>query len=125
MFVCPTETRSPTRQRWPDTSPILVVSPFAADGSPLTDGIAVASAGVVALATIGGTVFPLRRISLLAPRQPDIGAQGIPINRTAFAAAVKNAEPDVYRLRITGKGRTAKEFAWIDVANRPRLRHRP
>jgi DMSO/TMAO reductase YedYZ molybdopterin-dependent catalytic subunit len=49
---------------------------------------AFASAGVVVLTTAGETFRPLRNLALLAPRRPDVGPQGIPVNRTAKAAGV-------------------------------------
>jgi DMSO/TMAO reductase YedYZ molybdopterin-dependent catalytic subunit len=48
------------------------------------------SIGLVA-ATIGQTVSPLRKIALLAPRRPDIGRQGFPVNKTAVEAGVTKA----------------------------------
>jgi DMSO/TMAO reductase YedYZ molybdopterin-dependent catalytic subunit len=44
--------------------------------------------GGVTLLTAGQTVYPLRRFALLAPRRPDVGPQGLPVNRTAIAAGV-------------------------------------
>ncbi len=43
------------------------------------------------IATIGQTVSPLRRLSLLAPRRPDIGPQGFPVNKAAREAGVTEA----------------------------------
>ena len=37
----------------------------------------------ITVATVGQTVRPLRRLSVLAPRRPDVGPQGLPVNRTA------------------------------------------
>ena len=66
-------------------------------------GVAVAS-GAITLATIGQTVGPLRRISLLAPRDPEIGPQGIPVNKTAHSARVTpDLVDDRYRLRVSGR----------------------
>ena len=48
----------------------------------------VGAVGAVTLVTIGQTLPGLGRIALLAPRRPDIGPQGMPVNRTATAAAV-------------------------------------
>ena len=42
--------------------------------------------GVSALAvafTVGQTFRPLRKLALLAPRRPDVGTQGFPVNGTA------------------------------------------
>ena len=44
------------------------------------------AAAVLTLITAGQTVPFLRRLTLLAPRRPDIGPQGLPVNRTAEAA---------------------------------------
>ena len=53
--------------------------------------------------TIGQTVRPLRKLALLAPRRPDFGVQGFPVNRTARTAGVTHTalSPD-YRLVVTG-----------------------
>jgi hypothetical protein len=45
-----------------------------------------ASVGLVTLTTAGQTVPWLRWSDLLAPRRPDIGPQGLPVNRTAAEA---------------------------------------
>jgi DMSO/TMAO reductase YedYZ molybdopterin-dependent catalytic subunit len=53
--------------------------------------------------TAGQTVAPLRRLALLAPRRPDVGPQGLPINRTAAAAGVTAAVTGAsWRLELTG-----------------------
>jgi len=61
-----------------------------------------AAAGLLTVATVGQTIAPLRRLALLAPRHPDIGVQGFPVNKTAAEAGVIEAavSPD-YRLTIT------------------------
>jgi DMSO/TMAO reductase YedYZ molybdopterin-dependent catalytic subunit len=48
----------------------------------------------VTLATAGQTVRPLRGVSVLAPRDPAVGVQGLPVNRTAAAAGVRKAAID-------------------------------
>jgi DMSO/TMAO reductase YedYZ molybdopterin-dependent catalytic subunit len=65
---------------------------------------AFATSGLVALFTVGQTVRPLRTLALLAPRRPDAGPQGFPVNQTARGAGVIAAaqSPD-YRLVVTGK----------------------
>ncbi len=60
-----------------------------------------AAAGVITLAFLGQTVRPLRRVSLLAPRLPDVGPQGLPVNKTASAAGVTRVGDD-YRLTVVG-----------------------
>jgi DMSO/TMAO reductase YedYZ molybdopterin-dependent catalytic subunit len=70
-----------------------------------------AAAGAVTLFTVGQTVAPLRKLALLAPRRPDTGPQGFPVNRTAVTAGVVEAarSPD-YRLRVDGKVRRQLAF---------------
>ncbi len=64
----------------------------AADGGTITRRGLVASAfagaAVVALTTAGQTFAPLKSLALLSPRRPDVGPQGLPVNRTAKAAGV-------------------------------------
>lgn len=64
-------------------------------------GAVTASVAVVTLTTAGQSVPWLRRLDLFAPRRPDIGPQGLPINRTAVAAGTTTAPPD-WRLRVDG-----------------------
>ncbi len=61
------------------------------------------AAGVLTVATVGQTVRPLRHLSLLAPRLPDVGPQGVPVNKTAAAAGVTGVDAG-YRLTVTGPG---------------------
>lgn len=67
-------------------------------------GVAVAAAaGVITLTTAGQSVPGLERLTLLAPRRPDIGPQGLPVNRTAAAARVLDLARDPgYRLEVVG-----------------------
>lgn len=69
-------------------------------GFLLAVGGAVAAVTVL---TVGQTVRPLSRLALLAPRRPDIGPQGLPVNRTAAGAKVGPLATDpAYRLQVTG-----------------------
>ncbi len=61
-------------------------------------GAAVATVTVV---TVGQTLRPLAPLAVLAPRQPDVGPQGLPVNRTAVGANVRPVGPD-YRLVVDG-----------------------
>jgi DMSO/TMAO reductase YedYZ molybdopterin-dependent catalytic subunit len=64
---------------------------------------AAAAAGAVTLATAGQTLRPLRGLSVLAPRDPAVGPQGIPVNRTARSARVLEAATDpAWRLVVAG-----------------------
>jgi DMSO/TMAO reductase YedYZ molybdopterin-dependent catalytic subunit len=61
--------------------------------------------------TVGQTVRPLSRLALLAPRRPDVGPQGFPVNRTAAAAGVVAAARDPrYRLVVEGRVRRRLEL---------------
>jgi Oxidoreductase molybdopterin binding domain len=63
-------------------------------------GVAV---GVVTVTTVGQSVSSLRSVDLLAPRIPNVGPQGIPINTTAAQARVVALafHPD-WRLGVAG-----------------------
>jgi DMSO/TMAO reductase YedYZ molybdopterin-dependent catalytic subunit len=67
-------------------------------------GTVALGAAAVTLFTVGQTVGPLRRLVLLAPRRPDVGPQGFPVNRTAATARViAAARSPGYRLSVTGR----------------------
>jgi len=66
-------------------------------------GTTTAAAGAVTLATAGQTVTPLAPVSVLAPRRPATGPQGLTVNKTAAAAGVRDAALDpAYHLVVTG-----------------------
>ncbi|MFC1410066.1 molybdopterin-dependent oxidoreductase [Streptacidiphilus sp. N1-12] len=56
----------------------------------------------VTLVTAGQSVPWLRRLDLLAPRRPDLGPQGLPVNRTAQAAGTVDVSGADWRLAVTG-----------------------
>ncbi len=60
------------------------------------------AAGLVGVLSVGQTVEPLARLVVLAPRRPDIGPQGFPVNRTARSVALEEVDLDAYRLVIDG-----------------------
>jgi DMSO/TMAO reductase YedYZ molybdopterin-dependent catalytic subunit len=61
------------------------------------------AAGALTVLTVGQTVWPLRTLALLAPRRPDTGPQGFPVNRSAVAAGVvRAAQSPAYRLVVEG-----------------------
>jgi len=63
-----------------------------------------AASGVLTLTTIGQTIRPLRKLGLLAPRDPATGPQGYPVNRGAANAGVVDlANSPAYRLEISGR----------------------
>ena len=63
-----------------------------------------AAAGVLVLTTAGETIQPLRKLALLAPRNPVVGPQGIPVNQSAVQAGVTRSAVDpAYRLLVSGR----------------------
>lgn len=62
-----------------------------------------AAGGVITLTTVGQTVRPLKQLALLAPRRPDVGPQGFPVNKAASGAGVVEAAQDPgYALVVDG-----------------------
>ncbi len=74
--------------------------------SPSRRGVLAAVAatmGLVTVTTVGQTLRPLAGLDLLGQRRPDIGPQGLPVNRSATAAQVlQTARDPAYRLVLTG-----------------------
>ncbi|WP_442815288.1 molybdopterin-dependent oxidoreductase [Streptomyces sp. NBC_01766] len=99
--------------KWPDitahwrrtsqASAALSAEGDGADRRSLLLGLT-AAVGAVTLTTVGQSFTPLKRFDLLAPRHPDHGPQGLPVNRTAAAAGVLPALSRVreWRLEVTG-----------------------
>ena len=62
-----------------------------------------AAAAALTFTTVGQTFRPLRRVALLAPRDPDVGPQGRPVNRSAANAGVgQKATSPGFRLAVEG-----------------------
>jgi DMSO/TMAO reductase YedYZ molybdopterin-dependent catalytic subunit len=62
-----------------------------------------AAVGVVTLTTVGQTFRPLKDLALLAPRRPDAGPQGFPVNKAAAGARVTQLIADpAFTLTIDG-----------------------
>ena len=57
------------------------------------------TAALATAATVGQTFTPLKDVSLLSPRVPGTGPQGLPVNRTAKDAKIVT---DAYRLVVEG-----------------------
>jgi len=75
---------------------------------------------LVTLFTVGQTVRPLSRLALLAPRRPDVGPQGFPVNRTASAARVVDAaQSDDYRLVVDGNVQQQLSLSLADLEAMP------
>jgi DMSO/TMAO reductase YedYZ molybdopterin-dependent catalytic subunit len=71
------------------------------DRRALLVGVGVA-VGAVTVTTVGQSVTPLGRLALLAPRSPQHGPQGLPINRTAAAAGLSGLTVQGWRLAVAG-----------------------
>jgi DMSO/TMAO reductase YedYZ molybdopterin-dependent catalytic subunit len=81
------------------------------------------TSALIAAVTVGQTVRPLRKLALLAPRRPDVGPQGFPVNRTARAAGVVAiARADDYRLTVRGKVTTTVVLTLDEVRALPQHR---
>lgn len=66
-------------------------------------GVIAATSGLITLTTIGQTFRPLNFIAVLAPRRPDVGPQGFPVNKSAGGARVIELARDPnYRLTVEG-----------------------
>jgi len=61
-----------------------------------------AAVGSVTVVSAGQTFPPLRRATLLAPRDMDHGSQGLPVNRTASQARVSRAGLRGWELSVSG-----------------------
>ncbi|PSJ28322.1 molybdopterin-binding protein [Streptosporangium nondiastaticum] len=61
-----------------------------------------AAAGAVTLTTVGQSLTPLKSLDLLAPRHPDHGELGLPVNRTAARAGVTAGSVRGWRLYVGG-----------------------
>ncbi|MEA2826263.1 MAG: hypothetical protein QOG43_702 [Actinomycetota bacterium] len=74
-------------------------------------GTVAAASGLLTLVTVGQTFSPLRRLALLAPRDPGVGPQGYPVNRGSGNAGVRDLarSPD-YRLTVGGRVATPLSF---------------
>ncbi len=77
------------------------------------------SAGLV-VSTVGQTAWHLRKVSLLAPRRPDTGTQGFPVNKTALEARVVSdiADPE-YTITVEQKGDVLQIFTLEDLKKLP------
>jgi hypothetical protein len=78
-----------------------------------------AASGAIAVFTIGETFRPFAAVSVLAPRDPRIGSQGVPVNQSAVGAGVLTTATDAdYRLEVVGPARTLR-LSVADLAAMP------
>ncbi len=100
-------TRPSRRPALADADPVLGTTAEVAGDGLSRRGLLVtvgAASGLLTLTTIGQTIRPLRRLGLLAPRDPATGPQGRPVNRGAANAGVVDlANSAAYRLEVSGR----------------------
>ncbi len=78
------------------------------------------TSALVAVFTVGQTFRPLARLALLAPRRPDVGPQGFPVNGTAKETGVAHLAASAdYRLTVTGNVTRPLTFTLDDVRALP------
>ena len=81
--------------------------------------------GAVTLTTVGQSLSPLGAVSVLSPRVPGVGPQGLPVRQTAVRAKVTDVGPD-YRLVVEGPHRlelTARRSRGVPAADRAAADH--
>jgi len=88
------------------------VRPVPATGSLTRRGLLAAmgaASAAISVFTIGETFRPFAAISVLAPRDPRVGSQGVPVNQSAVGAGVISAATHaLYRLEVIGPARTLR-----------------
>jgi hypothetical protein len=77
--------------------------------------------GAVTLTTVGQSFSPLGAVSVLSPRVPGLGPQGLPVRQTAGRARVTDVGAD-YRLVVEGPNRL--ELTLVDLAAFPQRTER-
>lgn len=78
-------------------------------------GAAAAGSATLVVVVAGQTLRPLNPLAVLAPRRPDVGPQGLPVNRSAREADVRLAALDPgYRLTLDGRGLDAARSWSLD-----------
>jgi DMSO/TMAO reductase YedYZ molybdopterin-dependent catalytic subunit len=83
-------------------------------------GLVAGASALLTVFTVGETVWPLRKLALLAPRRPDTGPQGFPVNRSAVAAGVVEAARDpAFRLVVDGEVRAPLSLSVDDLRALP------
>jgi len=79
-----------------------------------------AAAGVLVLTLAGETVAPLRKLALLAPRNPTVGPQNLPVNQSAAQAGVTESAVDPsFTLSVTGNCRFPRTFTLAELQRLP------
>jgi hypothetical protein len=78
--------------------------------------VTASAVGAVTVVTVGQTLRPLKELALLAPRRPDRGPQGLPVNKSAAGARVTAAALDpAWRLTVDGAVATPLSLSRADL----------
>jgi DMSO/TMAO reductase YedYZ molybdopterin-dependent catalytic subunit len=79
-----------------------------------------AAVAAVTLTTVGQTVRPLKDLALLAPRRPDVGPQGVPVNKAAVGARVTELIQDPgFTLTVDGAVGRRRTFTLSELRALP------
>ena len=101
----------------------VTVVPQGVDGGLSRRGFVATIAGsgaLLVLTAAGETVAPLRRLALLAPRNPVVGPQHLPVNQSAIEAGVTALALDpAYRLHVSGNCRHPRSFTVAELRALP------
>jgi DMSO/TMAO reductase YedYZ molybdopterin-dependent catalytic subunit len=83
-------------------------------------GTVAGSAALLFVTVSGETIAPLRKLGLLAPRNPVIGPQTLPVNRTASGAnVISDALSSDYRLVVEGRCNRPRSFTLDELRALP------
>ncbi len=83
-------------------------------------GTVAGGAAVLFITVAGETIAPLRKLAVLAPRNPVIGPQSLPVNRTASGAnVIADALSTEYRLVVEGRCKRPQTFTLDELRALP------
>jgi DMSO/TMAO reductase YedYZ molybdopterin-dependent catalytic subunit len=83
-------------------------------------GATLATSGLLVVTFVGEAVTPLRKLALLAPRNPVVGPQSLPVNQTALQAGVTaSARDPAFALHVVGNCRHPRVFTLAELRRLP------
>jgi hypothetical protein len=83
-------------------------------------GAAFATSGLLVLTFVGEAVTPLRKLALLAPRNPVVGPESLPVNQTALQAGVTSSARDpAFALHVIGNCSHPRTFTLAELRGMP------
>jgi hypothetical protein len=79
-------------------------------------GVIASVTGLLTVTTVGQTFRPLNFLAVLAPRRPDVGPQGFPVNKSAASAKVLESAVDPsYFLTVQGNVDRPLSLSLVDL----------